>query len=70
MAVLNFNKKYFPNIEWAASKPLGEFIAHEAHTGLSVDELTEAHGLCVAAAKPAPVAEATAGKKANKEADK
>jgi uncharacterized protein YnzC (UPF0291/DUF896 family) len=53
MATLNYNKKYFPNIEWAASKKLNEFIEHEKHTGLSDAELSEAHALCVAAVEQA-----------------
>ena len=65
MSTLNYNKKYFPNIEWAASKSLVEFIEHEKHTGLTDDELKEAHELCVAAVAPVvvPIAEAATGRK-------
>lgn len=50
---LNYNGKYFPNAEWAASKSLSEFIEHEKHVGLTEAELKEAHELCVAAVTPA-----------------
>lgn len=56
MAILNYNKKYFPNIEWAASLPVDKFIEHEKHTGLTEAELTEAHELCKAAIPVEPKA--------------
>jgi len=49
MSILNYNKKYFPNIEWAASKSVEEFVEHEKGTGLPEAELREAYELCKAA---------------------
>lgn len=37
--------------EWGASKSQKEFIAHEKHSGLTNDQLIEAHNLCKAAVK-------------------
>ena len=62
MSTLNYNKKYFPNIEWAASKSLADFIEHEKHTGLTDAELKEAHELCVAAIAPVSEAPVRKGK--------
>jgi hypothetical protein len=62
MSVINYNNKYFPNAEWAASKSVDEFVEHEKHVGLTDAELREAHELCVASI--APAAEAKAVKKA------
>jgi hypothetical protein len=52
MSVLNYNNKYFPNIELAAAKSEAAFVEHEKHTGLTEAELKEAHALCVAAVEP------------------
>jgi hypothetical protein len=40
------------NATWAATKTEKEFIEHEAHHGLSKDQLKEAHKLCKEAVKP------------------
>lgn len=36
------------NAAWASSISVSKFIEHEAHHGLSVDQLKEAHALCKA----------------------
>lgn len=67
MAVLNFNKKYFANIEWAASKSVDDFVAHERHTdNMTEAELREVHGLCVQAVTP-PVEAPAPSKQKEKE---
>jgi len=59
MAIVNYAGVNF-NADWAASKPMKDFIEHEKHHGLSKEQLTEAHNLCktaVNATLPAPAAE-------------
>lgn len=46
------------NADWAASKSEKEFVKHEAHSGLSAEQLKQAHNLCKTAVK-APANEAT-----------
>lgn len=41
------------NAEWAATKTVQEFVAHEKHHGLTDAQLKEAHSLCKAAVAPA-----------------
>lgn len=35
------------NEDWVAKKSLEEFIKHESHHGLSVDQLKEVYALCL-----------------------
>jgi hypothetical protein len=46
------------NADWAAGITEKQFVKHEAHTGLSAEQLKEAHSLCKAAVA-APAMEAT-----------
>jgi hypothetical protein len=63
MAFLKFEGVAF-NKEWAASKTLEQFIAHEKHHGLSDEKMKEIHDLCKLkeAPKTAKPAAAKAGK--------
>lgn len=40
------------NADWAAGLSENDFVKHEAHHGLSKDQLKEAHKLCKQAVKP------------------
>jgi len=39
------------NADWAVTKTQKQFVDHESHTGLTADQLKEAHNLCKAAVK-------------------
>jgi hypothetical protein len=50
--IINYNNKYYPNADWAATKTEAEFVAHEKESGLSEAELKEAYALCKVAVAP------------------
>ena len=62
--IVNYNSKYFPNADWAATKTEAEFVEHEKRSGLTEAELKEAYALCKAAV--APVIEPAPPKGGNK----
>jgi hypothetical protein len=47
--IINYQDKYFPNADWAATLTQAAFVKHEKHSGLSEDQLKEVYQLCKAA---------------------